>query len=83
MNKQLFKMRWKCCAVCGEDNYALLDTHRIVEGREYSEGNCIALCCKCHRMHHVGQITIKEKRFTTNGYVLIYEQNGKEIIIEL
>lgn len=83
MNKRLFKMRWKCCAICQEDNYVLLDTHRIVEGREYSEGNCIALCCRCHRKHHMGQINIKEKRYTTNGYVLIYEENGEDNIIQL
>lgn len=83
MNKILFKKKHHHCAICNESTYELLDVHRINEGQEYSNGNCVVLCVSCHRKHHSGLIEIKEKRLSTNGWVLMYEENGKEIIKEL
>ena len=80
MHKKGFKKNSKQCAVCGEENYLLHDIHRINEGEEYAIGNCVTLCVSCHRLHHTHQITIKEKRYSTSGWILIYEQNGEEII---
>ena len=79
VNKKLFKLKKRQCAICGESNYNLLDVHRIQEGKEYSESNCVALCCNCHRRHHSKEITVKEKRYSTDGWVLILEKDGKEL----
>lgn len=80
MDKIAFKEMYRKCAICPEDNYPLLDVHRIFEGKEYSFGNCVVLCVKCHRLHHTNQLKIKEKRHSTAGYVLFWEKNGKEEI---
>jgi len=80
VNKPAFKRKYRKCAICEQDRYELLDVHRIVEGQEYSEGNCVVLCANCHRRHHTGLIKIREKRHSSLGYVLIYEINGQEII---
>jgi hypothetical protein len=80
MNKIEFKQKYKKCAICDEDNYALLDVHRIHHGKEYSEGNCITLCCKCHRLHHANQIKIISKNQSTLGMVLIFEKDDEENI---
>lgn len=80
MNKRNFKNRHKECAICGEPKYELLDVHRVVEGQEYSNGNCLTLCCRCHRSHHSGLIKIKDKRYSTIGTVLVYvDEKGQEI----
>jgi len=65
-------MNYHKCVICDIDNYALLDVHRIEEGKEYSFVNCVCLCCNCHRKHHTGLIKIKSKHFSTNGYILNY-----------
>jgi hypothetical protein len=83
MDKITFKKRHKQCAICEEENYAILDVHRIHEGKEYSNGNCVVLCCKCHRMHHAGQIKIVDKRYSTTGSILFYEIDGREFIKEI
>ena len=80
MNKKRFKLKKGCCAICGERNYSLLDVHRINEGKEYSDANCVALCCSCHRKHHSKDVLIKEKRYSTDGVVLFLEIDGCEII---
>lgn len=83
MNKQHFKKLADKCPICDEEEVCLFDVHRINEGEEYSRGNCVAICVKCHRLHHVGKLKIIEKRFSTAGYVLIYEKNGDEFIKQL
>lgn len=80
MDKVLFKKKYKKCAICEESNYPLLDVHRIEEGKDYSESNCVVLCVKCHRLHHHGTQTIKSKRQSTGGTVLIFDKNGEEQI---
>lgn len=81
MNKILFKKKHRHCAICDEDEYCLLDVHRIAEGKEYSEANCAVLCVSCHRKAHHGNISIKEKRLSTAGYVIIWmdEDNQEQI----
>ena len=83
MNKQHFKKLSDKCAICDETESCLFDVHRIEEGGEYMRGNCVAICVKCHRLHHSGKIKIKQKLFSTLGHVLIYEKDGVEIIKEL
>jgi len=80
MNKQNFKNVWKSCAICGQDRIELLDVHRINYGQEYSEGNCVCLCVTCHRKEHRNLLSITEKRYSTSGWVLIWEENGEEKI---
>lgn len=81
MNKHNFKRLSSKCQLCDVDvPYELLDVHRIDEGGEYIERNCLAICVKCHRSHHSGLLKIKEKRFSTVGWVVIYEQDGNEKI---
>lgn len=76
-------MKKGCCAVCGETNYALLDVHRIDEGKEYSEANCVVLCCKCHRLHHSGQYRIISKNYSTMGHVLFVLVDGMLDIVPI
>lgn len=80
MDKKLFKKLAEKCAICEETESVLFDVHRIHEGKEYAVGNCIAICVRCHRLHHAGKIKIKSKNYSTAGQVLIYEQDGNEII---
>jgi 5-methylcytosine-specific restriction endonuclease McrA len=83
VNKKIFKLAKRYCAICKEPNYNLLDVHRINEGKEYSPANCIALCCNCHRRHHSKEITIREKRYSTDGWILIIERDGLEEYIKI
>jgi len=75
----------KCC-FCGEDDYCLLDVHRIKPGEEggkYTKANTITSCASCHRKCHSGRIKIFAKHFTSAGrYVLLCEIDGKEQIVE-
>ena len=75
MNKRYCKKKLKKifdgkCYFCEEDDYALLDTHRIVpgsEGGKYTDYNSLTVCCKCHRKIHSGRIKIIGKYFSTSG----------------
>jgi len=79
INKKTFKKRQKCCQICGESEYKLLDTHRLVHGGKYENTNCACLCTSCHRKHHSGLITIKRWYNSTKGKVLYYiDENGEE-----
>jgi hypothetical protein len=80
------KIDRKCC-FCGDDNYSVLDVHRITPGEQngkYSEYNTIVCCCKCHRKLHAQQIQILGKRLCSNGsYVLQIVENNEEKFIQL
>ena len=81
-NKKTFKKQQKSCYICGETQYELLDTHRILpgcEGGKYNNGNCVCLCSSCHRKHHSGLISIKQWCNSTKGKMLFYiDEDGKE-----
>jgi hypothetical protein len=70
------------CHFCGNDDYAVLDCHRIVPGEDdgkYTEVNTVVACANCHRKIHDGQIELDRKYFTSAGrYVLHYWENGEE-----
>ena len=70
------------CFFCGEDNYALLDVHRIQPGAEkgkYTNFNTLTTCCKCHRLIHSGSIIIDRKYPTTKGTPIVhFWENGEE-----
>jgi len=82
INKVAKKKLEKTCYFCGIDDYAVLDTHRIVPGEEngiYTEFNTIVACANCHRKIHDGQIVIDRKYFSTSGkWILHFWQDGEE-----
>lgn len=82
--KQKFKRIANHCKICGENNYNLLDVHRITPGKEggsYSVANSVVLCCSCHRKVHAEQIIIKGWFHSTGGRLLLIEENGEEKFI--
>jgi len=80
--KQQFKLIDKVCHFCGEDDYALLDVHRIIpgsEGGKYTRHNTVTCCTLCHRKIHAGRIQVFRKYFSTKGYVVHYiNEQGEE-----
>lgn len=82
MDKQLKKRTDGKCLFCDEDDYDLLDVHRIVPGEQggkYNEHNTITVCSLCHRKIHAGRIVTHRKYYSTSGkYVLHCEIDGQE-----
>jgi hypothetical protein len=80
VNKKIKKLIEKKCYVCDEDNYCLLDVHRIDWGKKYSVANTVVLCTSCHRRLHSVPPTliIHGWNMSTKGRVLHYENNGIE-----
>jgi len=80
--KQIKKLIDKKCYFCSEDNYNLLDVHRIIpgsEGGKYHEWNTVVTCCKCHRLIHQDKtIVIDRKYMSTKGIILHYWRDGHE-----
>ena len=82
--KQKFKRISKKCRICGEDDYTLLDVHRIVPGKDggkYTNWNSVTLCCKCHRLVHGGNIKIKGWHNSTAGKILLIGRDDEEEFI--
>jgi len=84
IDKKLKKKVDGKCYFCPCNDYDLLDVHRIVEGKnggKYNDWNTVCACTSCHRKIHAGKIKITGKfRSTAGSTVLIYEENGVEII---
>lgn len=81
MDKKAKKRIDKKCTFCDVAQYELLDLHRIKpgsQGGKYRPGNTVTVCPLHHRMIHAGNIIVKEKRFSTGGYVVICEIDGQE-----
>jgi hypothetical protein len=80
--QQLKKLFHKVCFFCGENDYDLLDVHRILEGRNggtYDPNNTLCCCSKCHRMIHSRRIQIFGKHYSTSGrWVVHYNFDGTE-----
>ena len=80
--QQKKKLYHKECFFCGENDYNLLDVHRILEGCEggtYDPVNTVVGCASCHRKIHSKRIIIHGKHFCTSGnYVINYTEDGKE-----
>lgn len=74
-NQQLKKLYDKKCFFCEEDDYAILDAHRILPGAEggtYDWINTLTVCSNCHRRIHAGEILVDRKYGSTGGLVLHY-----------
>ena len=69
------------CYFCGNNDYSVLDAHRIHEGQEYSDFNTLTLCANCHRKTHAGTIKILGKHFSTSGKYVVHfiSENGEEM----
>ncbi len=81
IDKQVLKRSEGRCYLCFEDDYSLLDVHRIVEGQDggrYTNHNAVVLCANCHRRHHHGDLTIHRWYQGTGGRVLHYTEDGEE-----
>ena len=70
VNKRLRKQAARCCKICGESKYELLDVHRIKPGSNYTYYGTVVLCSSCHRSHHSGLITIHGWNSSTAGRLL-------------
>lgn len=82
IDKKITKLVERECFFCGNDEYCVLDCHRIVseeEGGKYIASNVVVCCACCHRRVHGGQIVIDRKYPTTAGRpVLHFWENGEE-----
>ena len=77
--KQKFKRLYNKCAICDENDYTLLDTHRWrQEGGRYSNDNCICICTKCHRLVHDKKIIILGIHNSSVGRVVRYKNKEGE-----
>jgi len=81
--QQIKKLVEKVCYFCGEDDYNLLDVHRILEGANggtYHDRNTVCVCSKCHRKIHSGRIKIHGKYMSTGKklWVLHFTEDGDE-----
>ena len=85
INKQSFKKSDGKCKLCGEDNYAALNVHRLNPGEnggKYQIYNCTTLCASCHAKVHAGLITIDKYYLCSDGTdKLRIIRNGKEEFI--
>jgi len=82
--QQCLKRVAKECFFCGEQDYSVLDPHRIFEGKDggtYCEANVVVCCATCHRKVHAGRIKIFGKYQSTGKklWIVHYEEDGKEM----
>ena len=80
--KQIRKRLDRECYFCGEEDYELLDAHRIVpgaDGGKYTDFNTLTCCANCHRKCHSGRIKVLGRHSSTAGRrVLHYIEDGEE-----
>jgi len=81
--QKIAKLIAKKCYFCPENDYNLLDSHRILPGESggtYHSRNVVVVCCKCHRKIHSGRIKIFGKYLSTNknGFVVGFIEDGVE-----
>lgn len=70
INKKIHKLAQGECRICGENDYATLDVHRIIEGKnggKYDLMNTVVLCANCHRKVHDKQLEIDKYYLCSNG----------------
>lgn len=70
VDKKIRKLAEGQCRICGMQEYATLDVHRILEGSKggrYTEDNTVVVCVLCHRKIHAGVITIDKYYLGSDG----------------
>lgn len=77
--QQIQKLFHGECFVCHEDQYELLDAHRIIEQGVYKPHNIVVLCCKCHRRVHNKEIRFDRKYLSTGGLLLHWWNGNVEL----
>ena len=86
VSKKIRKLAAGKCQICGEDDYSLLDVHRIVPGEDggkYTYNNASVLCCRCHRLEQAGKIKVFGWVNSTAGRLLhIIDADGNEQFLE-
>lgn len=83
MKLQQKKKLGSCCCLCGENDPAVLDCHRINPGSKYTDWGTIIVCACCHRKIHDDQIIIEGKYKSTKGPVICAIIDGEEKWIEV
>lgn len=74
IHKKIFKLAEGQCRICGLQDYATLDVHRIIEGKnggKYSEDNSVCVCAVCHRKIHAGTIVVDRYYLGSDGRKLL------------
>jgi len=78
-SKKTLKRAAKTCIICGEDNYEVLDVHRLIHGSKYTYNGTVVICSKCHRLHHAHVIHIDKWFNSSKGRLLRWvDKEGKE-----
>ena len=81
INKKVFKKAEGKCRLCGESNYALLDVHRILPGKDggkYVAHNVVTLCSNCHRKVDTNEFEIIGWITSTGGRMLHIVRDNKD-----
>lgn len=84
INKKIYKKVNNVCRICKNEQYEVLDVHRIIpgeQGGEYVKGNVVSICSNCHRLVHNEVITINGWLKSTSGDLLEIIINGEERLI--
>lgn len=85
IDKKSYKLSKGCCRICGQDDYATLDVHRIKEGAKggkYEYHNTVVLCANCHRKVHDKQLEIDRYYLCSDGkHLLRIIADGQEKFI--
>jgi hypothetical protein len=70
----------KKCFFCGEENYSLLDAHRIMPRGVYHFKTVLCCCANCHRKCHSKNIIVEDRKYTTTlgENIIHYWENGQE-----
>lgn len=81
-SKKFQKLSAGRCRLCGNDQYEVLDVHRVkagANGGKYTYHNTVVICCECHRKEQAGLIKILGWYDSTAGRLLhIIREDGQE-----
>jgi hypothetical protein len=81
IDKKVKKLTEGKCYFCKNEDYAVLDVHRIVpeeKGGRYVPSNVVICCACCHRRVHDGQIVIDRWYPTSAGRDVLHFWESEE-----
>jgi hypothetical protein len=81
LNKIAVKHLEGRCRLCGVDDYAVLDCHRLQPGSKYVEEIVAVLCSNCHRRTHAGEVRLDTRTFLRSDgrrVLRVWEPDGTE-----